>query len=127
MAQEQTSKSRGTDAELTVAQHLRSQGFTIQAQNYTCRGGEIDIIAAKGDLLVFVEVKMRSTFFTHSHEIISGSKQRKCAHAAQRYIAHNHIVDKICRFDVAFVTPGHHTPITYVPNAFQHPVDNHTW
>lgn len=127
MTQQATTKSRGNDAELAVANYLQTQGFTISARNFTCRGGEIDIIATKGDLVVFVEVKMRATFFTHSHEIISSSKQRKCAHAAQQYIAQHRITDKICRFDVAFVSPEHHTPLTYIPNAFQHPLDNHTW
>ena len=39
---------------------LSKEGYNILCRNYTCRGGEIDIIAAKDKFLCFVEVKLRS-------------------------------------------------------------------
>ena len=50
-------KKKGDHAEQLVCQHLLDNGFVIVARNYRKRYGEIDIIAKKNDLLVFVEVK----------------------------------------------------------------------
>lgn len=39
---------------------LSQSGYSVLCRNYTCKGGEIDIIAAKSEFLCFVEVKLRS-------------------------------------------------------------------
>lgn len=55
------SQSSGRQAERSVAEHLRSQGYHIREQNYAIPGfGEIDLIAEKGRQLFIIEVKARS-------------------------------------------------------------------
>ncbi len=116
---QQTTKL-GLYGEELVAQHLQKDGFTILEKNYRQRCGEIDIIAQKNDLLVFVEVKLRrSEYFDLSH-VITRSKQRKIITTAKIYLAYNKVDDTACRFDVAFVTYTHKNPdILYIPHAFQ--------
>ncbi len=53
-------KLAGREAEARCAEYLRARGYKILAMNYACRGGEIDIVAAKGAYLAFVEVKERA-------------------------------------------------------------------
>ncbi|MCX7996791.1 MAG: YraN family protein [Patescibacteria group bacterium] len=67
--------------------YLQKKGFVILHRNYTMRWGEIDIIARKGEVLVFVEVKPRTghTHGTPANAI--GSKKllsliRSCTHYA---------------------------------------------
>ena len=50
----------GREGERRVAEYLRRKGYIIVKRNWRCdRYGEIDIIAEKGDTMVFVEVKTR--------------------------------------------------------------------
>lgn len=58
-----TNLTTGNYGEDLACQYLKKQGYKILERNYRIRGGEIDIVAKKGDYLVFVEVKAR-----YSHE-----------------------------------------------------------
>ena len=49
----------GVWGELFTARYLRDRGYRIITSGYSCRFGEIDIVAMKGDTLCFVEVKTR--------------------------------------------------------------------
>jgi putative endonuclease len=110
----------GTHAELFVARQLQAQGYKILEHSYKKKYGEIDLIASKKDLLVFVEVKMRTTHHFDSAELITPSKQRKIINTAHTYLARNNIDDKDCRFDVALVgVENNDFTITYLENAFQ--------
>ena len=51
----------GRWGERAAAAYLRHQGYIIEAQNYSSSHGELDLVARKGHLLVFVEVKSRRT------------------------------------------------------------------
>src|SRR5437762_2657431 len=98
-------KRIGNEGETFVAHQLYKQGFTIMARNYRRQFGEIDIIAQKKELLIFVEVKVRAPSSVDHAEIILPSKQHKIIQVAKAFIALHNITDKICRFDVAFVHP----------------------
>ncbi|WP_345750450.1 YraN family protein [Microbacterium rhizophilus] len=50
----------GRAGEERAAAHLTRCGYAILDRNWRCADGEIDIVAAKGDRLVIVEVKTRS-------------------------------------------------------------------
>ena len=103
-----------------VAQHLIKDGFTILEYNYRKKGGEIDLIASKPGLLVFVEVKMRQENYFDLGDVITPSKQRKIIAVAKNYIGlKGGTFEQSYRFDVALLQ-GTQTglELTYIPNAF---------
>lgn len=113
-------RQRGDSAEDFVAQELVKQGFTICERNYQKLYGEIDIIASKENLLVFVEVKLRLKDIELMYELITTKKQKKIALVARHYISCNTIIDKVCRFDVALLTVHEgQFVLDYIPHAFQ--------
>lgn len=68
----------GRAGEERAAQHLRSLGYTVIDRNWRCPQGELDIIAARHDLLCVVEVKTRrSERFGHPLEAIDERKRRR--------------------------------------------------
>ncbi len=111
----------GNYGEDRVAAYLQEQGFSIVVRNFSIRSGEIDIIATKDDLLVFVEVKARTMPTDNLSEIVTYSKQRKIVNTAKYFLStHSHIYstyDYICRFDIALIN-GDCAPINYLPGAF---------
>ncbi len=112
-------KSIGIDGEAQVARYLSDRGFRILARNYAKLYGEIDIIAAKDDVIAFVEVKTRSYHYLNPAEIITPSKQKKIIMTAHAFITSHDYDDKTYRFDVAFVTLVDETvSIEYIDNAF---------
>lgn len=109
-------KSIGNYGEALVATRLEREGFSIEARNYTKRYGEVDIIASKPNLIVFVEVKNRFNPLFDMTELIPRSKQRKLIAVAKAFLANYHTTQVTCRFDVALVTQSQE--ITYIENAF---------
>ncbi len=110
-------RSLGNAGEIAVALYLIQDGFTIIARNYTIRGGEIDIIATKGELVVFVEVKTRTSHTFALSQVITPSKQKKIIFAARHYLLMHPQPNKVYRFDVALVE-GADQAIIYLPHAF---------
>lgn len=109
----------GDQAENFVAQELRKQGFAICQQNYQKMYGEIDIIAQKENLLIFVEVKVRQHEYGSMHDLVTYSKQKKIGLVAKEYICRNNIEGMVCRFDIALVQIGNNQPLlTYIEDAF---------
>ncbi len=112
-------KELGSQGEALVARYLENQQFTIKAYNYAQRWGEIDLIALKGDLIAFVEVKLRQHHYFNLSEVIGLSKQQKIIRTARTYIAQHHLYAMVCRFDVALVERVKESyELTYIPNAF---------
>ncbi len=112
----------GQESERVVAKHLVNQGFIILENNYKKFFGEIDIIAQKADLVVFVEVKARKNSKISLHNLVTHSKQQKIIKVAQFFIAEQQekLHKKILRFDVALlhVQDCEGSKLTYIPNAF---------
>lgn len=52
-------RSLGDFGERLAAAHLEAKGYRIVARNYRCAEGEMDLVARRGDLLAFVEVRTR--------------------------------------------------------------------
>jgi putative endonuclease len=91
--------NRGAAAEALAADFLEAQGLAIVAQNYRCRGGEIDLIARDGETLIFVEVRLRSdASYGGAAESITAAKRRRIAFAAAQYLGRLGR-EPPCRFD----------------------------
>lgn len=111
----------GQSGEEKVAGYLEKRGYTILVKNYRCKVGEIDIIAQDGPVLVFIEVKTRSSLdYGFPAEAVTHRKQRQISRAAQWYLAQQHLVDVPARFDVIAVLSGNaaHDQIEHINNAF---------
>lgn len=110
----------GQRAEALVADRYAAEGFTIEARNWSCRVGELDVVAARGGLLVFVEVRAHSTDFLASPTMtVSRAKQARVARAADRYLAARPQSPVDIRFDVVGVRFGRRQPtLDVVENAF---------
>ena len=77
----------GRYGEQIAADFLRKKGYTILASNYSTRVGEIDLIARKGEIVAFVEVKTRSRdYISRPSEAVTAAKQRKIIKTAQFYL-----------------------------------------
>lgn len=114
-------QGRGYQAETLVVDYLTQQGYTICARNYCIKAGEVDIIARKGEVVSFVEVKMRSKSYFNLSLVVNRFKQRKIIAAALHYAAKNRFTQHVLRFDVALVEANLTTDtldITFIPNAF---------
>ena len=71
-------RAQGDAAEERACRHLEGSGFTIVKRNFRTRGGEIDIVARKGDVLVFVEVRSREVpGFGTPEESVTPAKRRR--------------------------------------------------
>lgn len=112
--------SLGKKGEELVVISLKKEGYIICARNYTRPCGEIDIIAEKDEIRVFVEVKLRQSHYFNLSEVITPTKQRKIITTARCYNKQlNETRPMIYRFDVALVEyNGKDYDITYIPNAF---------
>ncbi|MGD8429553.1 MAG: YraN family protein [Ectothiorhodospiraceae bacterium] len=109
----------GSQAELHALRYLRDAGLECLARNYQTRRGEIDLIMADRDVVVFVEVRQRSrTDFGDGIESVTRDKQRKLAAAALHYLQ-IHGNDAPCRFDVVAIDGS--GDIEWVRNAFEVP------
>jgi len=97
------SHRKGHTAEWRAAWRLRLAGYSIVAQRYKTRLGEIDIVARRGTLLVFVEVKARADFDTATFALRPGQFGR-VARAANLFLA-SHPRYAVCsvRFDAVLV------------------------
>ena len=100
------SRSLGSAAESRAAAYLLGLGYEILDRNFTCKLGELDIVARKGELVVFVEVKSRGLDgFGLPQEHVTAAKRAKLRRAAQVY-AQRRGLDCPMRFDVIAEGPG---------------------
>lgn len=73
----------GRLCETAVCADLQKRGAQVLATNYTCREGELDIIAREGEYIIFVEVKARqSSRFGTPAQAVTRAKQKKLILAA---------------------------------------------
>jgi putative endonuclease len=77
----------GRHGEQLAARHLEAAGLQILARNWRCRDGELDIVARDGSVLVFAEVKTRSSLaFGAPAEAVDRAKSARIRHLALRWI-----------------------------------------
>ena len=80
----------GKKGEQLAVNYLTKQGFNVLETNWRYKKLEVDIIAKDGEILVFVEVKTRSTdFFGKPEEFVDKQKEKHLAKAGAAYIRIN--------------------------------------
>jgi len=96
----------GLSAESRAAAFLIAKGYRILARRFRTPLGEIDIVALRRGVLVFIEVKARDSFDAAA-EAIGRRQQNRIIAAAQLWLA-GHPEDALrdMRFDVVLVVPG---------------------
>jgi len=114
-------KELGKLGEKYALDYLRSNNYEIIKVNYRCRYGEIDIIAKEKNILVFVEVKTRtSDAFGKGLEAVDAKKQRKIKQVALYFLNNYRKPVEDLRFDVIDVNiaPGHMPELFHLKHAF---------
>ena len=83
-----STRACGDHFEAAAGAYLERQGYIIVAKNYRTRFGEIDIIARKGSIMCFVEVKASQTErFGDPIEKITAAKRRTIIRVARQFLA----------------------------------------
>jgi putative endonuclease len=96
----------GLRAETLAALWLRLKFYKILARNFSARGGEIDLIARRGDVIVFVEVKARPTL-EQAFLAIDAAKAARISRIAALWLCANRwAVGRIFRGDAIYIAPG---------------------
>jgi ribonuclease HII len=115
------SKETGSRGEQLAADYLTQHGCEILARNWHCAYGELDLVARKEDLLLFVEVKTRSAgMIAVPAEAVTLSKRKKLTQAAQGYLLQNPLPLQP-RFDILEIyldANGNFTRAVWLENAF---------
>ena len=93
-------RTMGKLGEIRAEQILQEKGYEILARNVVSQGSEIDLIARDGRVIVFVEVKTRTTGFASGREAVTAAKQRRICKGAMYYMMRNGLMNRQARFDV---------------------------
>lgn len=111
----------GQASEMQAEQFLVAKGYRILDRNVRTRLGELDLVADDHGVVVFVEVKGRTTdAFGGALLAVDHRKRVKLTKLAAQYLAQRHWSDKACRFDVVLVQgrASDQGRIEHLPNAF---------
>jgi putative endonuclease len=102
-----SSRKRGADAERRARLHYRLRGYRILESNAWAGGHELDVVARRGRLLVFCEVKAKlGERYGDPAEMVGAEKRRLLWQAAEMWLAqHPELAGLEVRFDVVSVTP----------------------
>lgn len=117
-----STKSIGDRFEKVAANYLKGQGVTLISKNFTAKYGEIDLIGLERDILVFFEVRARSsTNLGRPEETVTAQKQQRIRRTADKFLQTNtKYRNTLCRFDViSIVYSDTQHSIDWITNAFQ--------
>lgn len=116
----------GKTQEANALRYLRSKGLKLLRKNYPSRFGEIDLIMADSQFLVFVEVRFRRhTQYGGASASVTASKQKKIRLTAAHYLQHHpRLAHCPCRFDVIGLSHSADSTATklqvdWIKNAFE--------
>ena len=96
-------QSLGKKGEEIATKYLEENNFKIIEKNFSCRQGEIDIVAhdLNSNELVFVEVKCRTNFnYGSPANAVDFNKQKHIIKVAEYYVFRNNLYNIAIRFDV---------------------------
>ena len=92
---------KGVLAEWVASAWLNLKGYRIRERRFKCSFGEIDLVAEKGETIIFVEVKARATA-EEAAEAIQRSQRQRITRAANWYIARRLTEADAMRFGFRF-------------------------
>ena len=111
MADRRAAERAGRRAERLAEALLRLKGYRIEARRYRCPAGEVDLVARRGGVVAFVEVKARPDRAT-ARLAVTARNWRRIARAAESYQARRlGTLEASVRFDLVTVSgwvPRHH-------------------
>jgi putative endonuclease len=114
-------RSLALEGERLAAEHLARAGYRIVGRNVRAGGVEIDVVAERPGLVVFVEVKARRTRgFGAPEEAVDPAKCARLVRGARAWL-HEHAPPGVrVRFDVIAVEPdtGGRLRVRHLPGAF---------
>ena len=116
-------RQKGAVAEEAAVQHLIQNGYQILDRNWRCRSGELDITAEKDGVLVFIEVRSRSSSgrFGTPSESVDQRKVLQVRSTAEHYLHLKKQHGRSIRFDVIAVMLNADlsaASVEHIPNAF---------
>ena len=113
-------QARGDAIEDAALAMLEQHGLRLVARNARFRGGELDLVMAEGESLVFVEVRYRAgDAFGGGAASVDARKRRKLAKAAALFLAtHPEWANAPCRFDVV-AAGGDGATLDWLRDAFR--------
>lgn len=109
----------GVQGELLAFTHLVSEGYAVLEKNWRFKRDELDIIAKKDGVLVFVEVKTRTNDFAGDPvSAVSLSKQKRIIRTAGEFVK-TYDEYKDIRFDIiGIITNSKETKVDHLKDAF---------
>ncbi|MGN1060984.1 MAG: YraN family protein [Candidatus Coproplasma sp.] len=119
MAIKGQNRKLGFWGERRAARFLKKSGYQILCRNFKCKAGEIDIIARRGEVIAFIEVKTRtSDCFGEPNEAVDCTRRRRYVNAARQYLYINRIRPDgfTLRFDIIEIAKGE---INHIESAFE--------
>ena len=110
----------GNEGENRATAFLETKGFSIIERNWRTNRGEIDIIAVKNDILVFVEVKTlpNGTLDMIQRELNNQKRQRIIKTSKRFLLKHREYNNSYVRFDVIVIDMPGLEPVYHIENAF---------
>ncbi|WP_141553398.1 YraN family protein [Peptoniphilus sp. oral taxon 386] len=112
-------RNLGAIGESIATKFLEDKGYKILDKNYRALGTEIDIVALDGDILVFIEVKSRSSKkFGNAFEAVNGFKIQNIIRTSMSYIVSKQLDSFQVRYDVVeyYINENY---INHIENAFE--------
>lgn len=110
---------KGKEGEDQAAKMLQDKGYILLERNWRFKKGEIDIIAQQNNIIVFAEVKTRSTEkFGYPEFSVTAKKQKLLAATAEAYLYEKQLDNEI-RFDIITIISNNTTnEIRHFEDAF---------
>jgi putative endonuclease len=111
----------GKTGELAAAKYLKKYNYKILELNFSCKLGEIDIIAYHKNTIVFVEVKTRkNNMYGTPAQAVNKSKQKRLIKTALYYLQLKNKYNENIRFDIVevWLIDKVIKDINIIPNAF---------
>ncbi|MGB6008744.1 YraN family protein [Castellaniella sp.] len=113
---------QGRAAEALAARYLEARGVPTLARNLRCKAGEIDLIARRGSVLIFIEVRQRrNQRYGGAAASVNRVKQARLVRAARYFLpflSRKYFAGRPppCRFDVISIESGR---IDWIQDAFR--------